>query len=171
MDSTRRSRSHLARRRHTNASPAMASDFPRSHCFIYGLALTLVDGNRSAQGDRQLLSRLLPVVVPRGTPLRLYGSHGTHPGYRGSPDHAGPVYSLNLTTAKLGKGRSLLSWLLLLLYVAAVYYVLKCLPYAALMSYYCSRGCTPTVFMLSLNSRRGGLELVCWCRPCSSATR
>ena len=58
-----------------------------------------------------------------------------------------------------------------LLYVAAVNYILKCLLYAALM-YYLSRGYTSsTVFMLCLDSRRGGLELVCWRRPRSSVAR
>ena len=56
----------------------------------------------------------------------------------------------------------------MLLRLAAVNYILKCLLYAALIYYY-YRGYSLTVFILSLDSHRGGLELVYWRRPRSSA--
>ena len=95
------------------------------HCLIYGLTLTLVNGNRPAQGERQLLLRFLLVIVPRGTPQSLYGSD------RGIPWVSrvdGPCWSgvpVEPDDNNLGKDRILLSWVLLLLCVAAVNYILN----------------------------------------------
>ena len=72
--------------------------------------------------------------------------------------------------AVLCEGCCIVKRVLLLLCLAVVNGILKFLQYAAPMYYYCI-GYTPTVFMLSLDSNRGGLELVYWRRPRSSAAR